>query len=121
MKHQCDNCGERYSDVDLHPIQDLEQRIDPGSVVPSGECPKCGALTYIDTAEDGRRENRLARQLLCNLARRLRMARRYTKRALRLNLPIHVIELHRGQELEAWNSFQAAKAIVYEWDAITSD
>jgi hypothetical protein len=42
----CDNCGHYCADEDLKNAKDLGQRLDPGSVVPAGECPKCGALSY---------------------------------------------------------------------------
>lgn len=44
---KCDNCdwtGEPQ--IQLGDISDLFQRIDPGSIVPSGECPECGSLCY---------------------------------------------------------------------------
>lgn len=40
--HECDS-----DDVDLAEIPDLWDRLDPGSEVPAGECPECGALTYL--------------------------------------------------------------------------
>jgi len=46
--HQCDNCGSIYTDSSvsgLASIPDLAERLDPGGVVPSGEC-ECGALVY---------------------------------------------------------------------------
>lgn len=50
MKVKCDNCGhettERKLKVRLEGIPDLNGRLDPGGVVPAGECPKCGALAY---------------------------------------------------------------------------
>jgi hypothetical protein len=49
-QHQCDNCRRVFDDAELKivlaDIPDLSQRLDPGSVVPSGECPWCGALCY---------------------------------------------------------------------------
>lgn len=42
--HRCDNCGKIHSDETLQPAQDLHMRLDPGGVVPSGECADCGAL-----------------------------------------------------------------------------
>jgi predicted RNA-binding Zn-ribbon protein involved in translation (DUF1610 family) len=45
MKHVCDNCGWKGTKADE--IDNIEQRIDAGSEVPSGQCPKCGALCYI--------------------------------------------------------------------------
>jgi hypothetical protein len=52
------------------------------------------------------------RKLLYNLARRLRMARICKRRAEQMRFPEKMIEFYRGQETEAWNSFQAAKAII---------
>jgi len=45
-KHRCDNCGALFDGQEVKPIQDLFQRIEPGGVVPSGECPACGTLCY---------------------------------------------------------------------------
>jgi hypothetical protein len=48
--HTCDNCGGRFERQDLKrvfpDIPDLPQRLSPGGIVPSGECPACGALVY---------------------------------------------------------------------------
>lgn len=47
---QCDNCGliiDDDTEMQMNPIRDLEQRIEPGGVVPAGECPECGALMYL--------------------------------------------------------------------------
>jgi hypothetical protein len=44
--HVCDNCswsGEAPVPIDL---SKLGERAEPGGVVPSGECPQCGALCY---------------------------------------------------------------------------
>lgn len=47
MKSQCDNCGWIGKPLfELHEISNLLQRIEPGGVVPSGECPKCDCLCY---------------------------------------------------------------------------
>ena len=43
----CDNCRLYCSVDELDPIQDLDQRMDPGGVVPAGQCPSCGALAYL--------------------------------------------------------------------------
>jgi hypothetical protein len=42
----CDNCGGEFWNKRLHEIDDLWQRITPGGVVPSGQCPSCGCLCY---------------------------------------------------------------------------
>ena len=46
MKHLCDNCGQTFAGKKLKQIKDLLQRVEPGGIVPSGECPECGALCY---------------------------------------------------------------------------
>ncbi len=48
---ECDNCGKRYEQIDelrcVFPnIPGLLERIEPGGMVPTGECPWCGALVY---------------------------------------------------------------------------
>lgn len=43
---RCDNCDVQFPESELDPIQDLEQRLEPGGVVPAGQCPRCGALSY---------------------------------------------------------------------------
>jgi hypothetical protein len=44
---RCDNCGYECSQDELIlSIQDLLQRIEPGGIVPAGECPKCKSLSY---------------------------------------------------------------------------
>lgn len=53
-RHRCDDCGETFSEEELekakclglHTIAKLTERIDPGCLVPSGECPDCRALVY---------------------------------------------------------------------------
>jgi hypothetical protein len=42
----CDNCGRQYMREMLCEVKDYFQRVDPGGVVPSGECPACGSLCY---------------------------------------------------------------------------
>jgi len=50
--NRCDDCGHQCSDdelkVTLYQIPHLLERIEPGGIVPAGECPNCGALTYPD-------------------------------------------------------------------------
>ena len=43
----CDNCRLYCAVSELDLIDDLEQRLDPGGVVPAGQCPHCGALAYL--------------------------------------------------------------------------
>lgn len=53
MNAKCDNCGKVYSEDDLKVVRHLHERVDPGGIMPSGECPnsECGALCY-PTDED---------------------------------------------------------------------
>jgi hypothetical protein len=58
-KHECDNCGGIFTVEQLLPIDEMDwgqllKRIQPGSIVPSGECPSCGALCYIEYIKDKR-------------------------------------------------------------------
>lgn len=47
---KCGNCDKVWTANVLRykfpAIKDLSQRVEPGGVVPAGECPECGALTY---------------------------------------------------------------------------
>ena len=45
----CDDCGHVFrikDDNDFATITDLNERIEPGGMVPVCECPKCGSLAY---------------------------------------------------------------------------
>lgn len=48
----CSNCGwSGFYDslgATLIQIADLGERLDPGSVVPAGECPECGCFAYLE-------------------------------------------------------------------------
>lgn len=44
--HQCDNCGKVLASENLVTAKNLGMRSSPGGVIPSGECPDCGALCY---------------------------------------------------------------------------
>jgi hypothetical protein len=53
----CDNCKKEYKREMLCEVKDYFQRVEPGGVVPSGECPACGALCYpIETVPKDVRE-----------------------------------------------------------------
>jgi hypothetical protein len=42
----CDNCHKEWKRGMLCEVKDYFQRVEPGGVVPSGECSECGALCY---------------------------------------------------------------------------
>lgn len=44
--HKCADCGSCWHEDQLREIQDLMQRVAPGEIMPSGECPDCGALCH---------------------------------------------------------------------------
>lgn len=44
---ECANCGWRGPARALGPIADYEERVSPGELTPAGECPQCGALSYL--------------------------------------------------------------------------
>ena len=45
---RCDNCGKAWTIDDLNPVHDFWSRVEPGGVIPIGNCPDpdCGALCY---------------------------------------------------------------------------
>lgn len=45
---ECANCHKRWRQDNLDIPRSVWNRIDPGSTVPAGECPSCGALAYLD-------------------------------------------------------------------------
>jgi hypothetical protein len=53
LSEQCQNCGRLFKEDELvNPIPDLEQRVAPGEVMPSGECPACGAVCHTVKADE---------------------------------------------------------------------
>lgn len=53
----CGNCDWTGGAEDLEGIVDAQERLTPGSPVPAGQCPRCGALAYIaEEPEDTPRE-----------------------------------------------------------------
>lgn len=46
---KCGNCKTVSPNTEIVPLEEtkgLGERLDPGSIVPSGECAECGALCY---------------------------------------------------------------------------
>jgi len=41
--HRCAGCGTLWATDELERIDDLQDRVDPGEIMPSGRCPDCGA------------------------------------------------------------------------------
>lgn len=50
----CDDCSEETMSQDLDMVTDIEERVNPGFIMPAGQCPHCGALAYYadDAAPD---------------------------------------------------------------------
>jgi len=46
---ECDNCGFECRASRLEMVADIQERINPGFEVPAGQCPQCGALSYLKT------------------------------------------------------------------------
>jgi hypothetical protein len=47
---RCGNCqctADEEDIIALCEVPDLGERLDPGGVVPTGECRRCGALAYL--------------------------------------------------------------------------
>lgn len=44
MKHYCENCN--WTGEDVLDIDDVLERLSPGDIFPSGQCPQCGALCH---------------------------------------------------------------------------
>lgn len=51
LSHRCPNCEYFGPLVPLAEIEHLAERIDPGEIVPEGECHECGALVPPPTEE----------------------------------------------------------------------
>lgn len=49
---RCQNCDWTTEDTaDLCQIGDIFQRVQPGDVMPDGECPECGGVCFEDEAK----------------------------------------------------------------------
>lgn len=43
--YTCQNCGMKWNFDDLcQPINHFDERVQPGEIVPGGECPDCDSL-----------------------------------------------------------------------------
>ena len=55
---RCDNCGTVTPAGKLEMIEDIEQRLDPGCIVPAGQCPGCHSLAYLADPEEWTSQHR---------------------------------------------------------------
>jgi len=55
--HVCADCGASFPEgKPLQPIERFWERVEAGDVVPSGQCPECGGLCYLQgTGSEGER------------------------------------------------------------------
>ena len=44
--HECQNCSGLWHTDELHALVDIFERVAPGEIMPSGECPDCGAVCH---------------------------------------------------------------------------
>lgn len=51
-RYRCDNCRKIWQEAELKEIKDYFERVEPGGEVPAGECPSCGALSYLVVVRD---------------------------------------------------------------------
>lgn len=49
---KCGNCSRVEPAIGLEGVADLNTRLDPGSVVPAGECSECGCFHYLVGGHD---------------------------------------------------------------------
>jgi len=49
---QCANCCEMWREDQLHAIEHWFERCEPGEIIPTGQCPECGALCYWMNGEE---------------------------------------------------------------------
>src|ERR1700694_5816874 len=58
----CENCDRTWSEEDMDQIRHYWERVEPGGVVPVGQCPDpdCGALCYPSYGYVSTLEQRLA-------------------------------------------------------------
>lgn len=43
----CSNCEWQGSSDDCDHISDIFERVEPGEIMPAGECPECGCLAHL--------------------------------------------------------------------------
>ena len=45
-RYACANCGAVWTAAQLAPYHDFWSRVQPGEIIPQGDCPDCGAFCY---------------------------------------------------------------------------
>ena len=45
-QYACANCGAVWTTAQLAPYHDFWSRVQPGEIIPQGDCPACGAFCY---------------------------------------------------------------------------
>ena len=45
---RCGSCGWTGDEGKVGAVLNLSERVDPGEIMPEGDCPQCGALVYGD-------------------------------------------------------------------------
>ncbi len=45
-RYACANCGAVWTAAQLAPYHDFWSRVQPGEIIPQGDCPACGAFCY---------------------------------------------------------------------------
>lgn len=45
-QYECANCGAVWTAAQLAPYHDFWSRVQPGEIIPQGDCPGCGAFCY---------------------------------------------------------------------------
>lgn len=50
--YRCNNCDFQTDEHEAFPdVENLRQRLEPGDIMPSGQCPECGAFVHEYTTE----------------------------------------------------------------------
>ena len=52
MKCRCENCNWTGDIEETNPVDDFWERVQPGEIMPAGECPKCRYLAVPTTDND---------------------------------------------------------------------
>lgn len=107
MKSKCDNCNwQGEPKTPLAEVKDLNQRLQPGGQVPSGECPLCHAFCYHDV--DGRDDDLTA----ADDTQFVNLSARYAGNALDAGDPEQACHLLQAARYIAGDEARHALAVV---------